>query len=438
MAATRHGESDARPGKLFPDLAGCATSDAAIAALVAWMGDVDANPPVPNPRIPAGFTYLSQFVDHDLTFDPAPLRRSGDPVNLRTPRLDLDSVYGAGPAAQPFLYDSAADPPGVRLLIGRGETDDLPRNAQGRALLGDPRNDENLIVAQLHLLFLKFHNAVVDRLAGTVPDAELFARARTLVRRHYQWIVLHELLRAVAGETVAEEALVARRHFDPRPAPFVPLEFSGGAFRYGHSMVRPGYGLRALAPGAFGQQALSIFPDLEGLRPLPPNRVIDWERFFHLGDGPPAEGVPQRSMRIDTSIASPLFMLPDGGPPLPERNLRRARKNGVPSGQAVAERMEVPPLSDEALHLDRLPAAVRDELRAAMPLWFYVLSEGGPHLGPVGGRIVAEVLVGLVAADPRSYLSEEPDWRPHELGTDGDFGIADLIRIATAADPIPP
>jgi hypothetical protein len=429
MGATRHGESDARTGKLFPGLDPCAPSDAAIAALVAWMGDVEANPPVANPHIPAGFTYLSQFVDHDLTFDPAPLRRPGDPVNLRTPRLDLDSVYGAGPDAQPFLYDWAGDPPGARMLVGAGAVEDLPRNKQGRALIGDPRNDENLIVAQLHLLFLRFHNAIVERLAGSVPDAELFDRARTLVRRHYQWIVLRELLPLVAGEAVAAEALVARRHFSPEPEPFVPLEFSGGAFRYGHSMVRPGYGLRALPPGVFGQQALSIFPDLEGLRPLEANRVIDWERFFPLGEGQSAEGV-QRSMLLDTSIAAPLFALPDGGPPLPERNLRRARKLGVPSGQAVAEAMRLPPLADERLHLDALPPAVADELRAAMPLWFYVLCEGGLHLGPVGGRIVAEVLAGLVAADPRSYLSEEPDWRPVELGTGGRFGMADLIRLS--------
>jgi hypothetical protein len=322
------------------------------------------------------------------------------------------------------------------MLVGRGAVEDLPRNKQERALIGDPRNDENLIVAQLHLLFLRFHNAVVDRLAGTVPDAELFARARTLVRRHYQWIVLHELLPKVAGDVAAGDALAARRHFDPGPEPFVPLEFSGAAYRFGHTMVRPGYGLKTLAPGAFGQQALSIFPDLEGLRPLPADRVIDWDRFFHLGAGPPSEGTPQRSMLIDTSIAAPLFtLLPDGGPPLPERNLRRARKIGVPSGQAVADAMGVDRLTDEQLKLDRLPAAVRDELRAAMPLWFYVLCEAGVHLGPVGGRIVAEVLVGLVAADPRSYLSEDPAWRPHELGTDGDFGMADLIRMTREAGP---
>ena len=190
-----------RFGRMFPQLPAGELGTAAIEALVKSMRHSSAD----NPDIPAGYTYLGQFIDHDITFDPtSQLQKLNDPlalVNFRTPRLDLDSIYGSGPADQPFLYEWT-DPRdrGVKLL---DVFDDLPRNAQGRALIGDPRNDENLILAQLHLLFIRFHNRVVehvrerDRLAG----AELLGKAQQLVRWHYQWIVVHDFLRRIVGET---------------------------------------------------------------------------------------------------------------------------------------------------------------------------------------------------------------------------------------------
>src|SRR5437763_10303698 len=120
----------------------------------------EAEPEDENPTVTAGYTYLGQFIDHDITFDPVSvLTAANDPdalTDFRTPRLDLDSVYGRGPDDVPFLYD----PDGVHLLIGRNAEgdDDLPRNSNGRALLGDPRNDDNLIVSQLTQGFLKYHN----------------------------------------------------------------------------------------------------------------------------------------------------------------------------------------------------------------------------------------------------------------------------------------
>src|SRR2546427_12195382 len=128
-----------------------------------------------NTGISAGYTYLGQFIDHDLTFDPASsLQKQNDPealVDFRTPRFDLDCLYGRGPADQPYLY--RAD--GVHMLLGNaltGADNDphargVPRNQPepsepARALIGDPRNDENIIVSQLHAIFLRFHNTVVD------------------------------------------------------------------------------------------------------------------------------------------------------------------------------------------------------------------------------------------------------------------------------------
>jgi hypothetical protein len=444
---------------MFPSLAACKVTDPAIDALAAWMGDRD-NETSPNvPNIEAGFTYLGQFIDHDITFDPTPLgARRGEHglVNFRTPRFDLDSMYGAGPVAQPFLYDwKDSVPPGVRLLVGRRTVPDLPRNRQGRALIGDARNDENLIVAQLHLLFIRFHNAVIDHLAlnGT-DDDELFGEAQRLVRWHYQWIVVREFLPKVVGTDTAERvfpdrpgkpAIVHREYFNWRREPFIPLEFSGAAYRFGHSMVRPEYGVKRIPPGAAGLKLIPIFPQLQGFRPVPDRFVIDWERFFEPREpeGPPLFQI-QFSMKIDTSIAAPLFGLPEREPNLPKRNLLRGRKLNLPSGQDIACVMHEPLLSDEELQLPHIDKRFHGALRRAAPLWYYILCEAatergggqGAHLGPVGGRIVAEVLAGLLEGDPNSFLSRNPSWRPKGLGAvDGDFTMADLVKFVDDASP---
>ncbi len=137
-------------------------------------GDIDTpEPDDENRLVPAGYTYLGQFIDHDITFDPASsLQKQNDPDALedfRTPRLDLDSLYGRGPDDQPYLY--AAEKAGrfrFRLGHNRGhagqERPDLLRSDDGTALIGDKRNDENKIVRQIHALFLRFHNRVFDDL----------------------------------------------------------------------------------------------------------------------------------------------------------------------------------------------------------------------------------------------------------------------------------
>lgn len=458
-----------RFGQLFPGLLPCEVTDGAIDELVAWMGNPSRSR-APNPRIPAGFTYLGQFIDHDITFDPtSKLDADIDPfalVNFRTPRLDLDSVYGLGPAVQPYLYDWDSEPGGAKLLIGRsnvdggGEVADLPRNAQGRALIGDPRNDVTAIVAQLHLLFMRFHNAVVDHLshAGTVrePDS-VFEEAQRLVRWHYQWLVVHEFLPTVVGEATAGDVVcspedgsaptVQLKFFKWRKRPFIPVEFSGAAYRFGHSMVRAEYGIKRIPAGAGHTMAMEhpapLFPNLAGFKCLREDVVIDWERFFAVeGAGEP----PQTGHKIDTAIVRLLFELPDqaaGQGELPRRNLQRGSRLGLPSGQDVASVMHEPLLTEEELELENMPQS-RDELKRATPLWYYILCETvraadpngrpepGRYLGPAGGRIVAEVLVGLLKGDGSSYLNSDPPWQPRELGTDGNFTMADLVKIAQA------
>src|SRR5215211_3896113 len=218
-----------------------------------------ANPD--NPIITAGFTFLGQFLDHDMTFDPtSSLARRQDPEsirNFRIPALDLDSLYGGGPVASPHLYDRTVDGGQTALLAeeipGSGAVSidgstrmDLPRNSQLVALVGDPRNDENLIVSQLQLALIRFHNRVLaDAKADLGPGytrQELFAEAQRVVRWHYQWLILHEFLPVTVGQALADDVPAnGPKHFKWRNDPFIPVEFSVAAYRFGHSQVRPSY-----------------------------------------------------------------------------------------------------------------------------------------------------------------------------------------------------
>lgn len=456
-----------------------------------------------NPGIPAGYTYLGQFIDHDLTFDPvSSLDRQNDPdalVDFRTPRFDLDSLYGRGHADQPYLYDSVI--PGHFRFPANG---DLPRTDGGVALIGDPRNDENRIVSQLHVLFLRFHNAVLRKLEHRGASTEhLFATAQREVRWHYQWIVVHDFLRRLCGADTLSDVLhaeayvsagqsfnVSRAHlkfFKWRKDPFIPIEFAGAVYRFGHSMVRPSYHLNRAQQAA--TEALrsvhkraswrvpffaAIGDNLNGFSPMPdPNPFplrIEWAFFFDLG----AKNKPQPSYKIDTSLGDPLAQLFAANVVQPDptharrgllsvRNLLRGQAFGLPSGQDVARAMGIPPLT--AAELDLKSREVRTRLddprpgdpppsqgdadatrpmakeaqeafAESTPLWFYILREAelrkeGKQLGPVGARLVAEVFAGLLAGDPHSYLSVEPNWSPR-LGifARDHFDMPELIRIA--------
>ena len=450
-----------RYGRMFRHLAPLVSSVDALKALADSMGPYPAPVPAPtppparagvpttavqpgeNPDIAAGYTYLGQFVDHDITFDPVSLLgRRNDPdglVDFRTPRFDLDSLYGSGPADSPYLYDRQ-DP--VKLLVGRNsdpafEPEDLPRNQQGSALVGDPRNDNHLIISQLTLAFTRFHNAVVDHLRSqSVAAADLFAQAQQLTRWHYQWVVVEDYLRGLVGSDVVDEVLVkddatgGRRaelsFFRWKTQPFMPVEFSAAAFRFGHSQIRANYQMNPDVDPihiVLPASAPETMPSLGGLRPLPKGLKISWDLFFGI-DG----SSPQLSRRIDTKVTGPLVQLPPfldpDQRPLALLDLLRGQALGLPSGEAVAAAMGTAAAADGAGDNGRTP------------LWYYLLREAemaadGRHLGPTGGRIVAEVLVGLLAADPSSFLRAAPDWTPVLPGAQpGRFDIADLLRFA--------
>lgn len=481
---------EGRFGRMFRTLPAARFSESDLRLLAAKMVAEREDPPTPetepdeeeNSGISAGFTYLGQFIDHDLTFDPASsLQKQNDPdslVDFRTPRFDLDCVYGRGPEDQPYLYEDG----GLRLLLGRPltgnphdpNTRDLPRNSPAtgpkRALIGDPRNDENVIVSQLQGIFLRFHNRVVEFLHGT--DAT-FQDVQRFVRWHYQWVVLHDFLPTIIGRETLESILPHLKHntsirkdkpdlrfYDPKKEQFMPVEFSVAAYRFGHSMVRPIYRLNTTLADRF--EIFSLDPNvlnLTGFREFPAEWAIDWSLYFDFGNHPPKLGKDrlQPAYKIDSSLVNPLGSLPPSIaatlPSLAERNLLRGLRMGLPSGQEVARKMEIEPIPDKKLRVGKATEEDSEEnprlvdlspnFRNNAPLWYYILAEAQQQfkkddtpirLGPVGGRIVGEVFVGLLWFDRHSFLSQDPTWKPFQDFTkNGKFGIAELIGQAMKA-----
>ncbi|CAG9172635.1 peroxidase family protein [Cupriavidus pampae] len=448
-----------RFGRLFPELppwtTGDTAKDRAVASELATA--MHANQPIDG-VIPAGFTYLGQFIDHDMTFDPTSIGENAvdldDLKNFRTPALDLDCLYGSGPRDQPFLYLRSSGTKSEQFIVGPvvrppagapgadhsqaialdGHTYDLPRVCDGisehTAILGDRRNDENLIVAQLHRTMLHFHNAVCLHF----PQSD-FRTVRKTVMHYYQHVLLNQFLPMIAGKTETAEALAQLKYYrigvgEAATEPFIPLEFSGAAYRFGHSMIRSGYKFNAVFPGnstnLIFQFTGSGFPP--ALHHYPTNWLLNWKQFF-----PDLGGSPQVTKAIDPLLAPELVIGPDKVP-LALLNLERGSTLHycLPSGQQVSKRMCTKPLSKEALESGPTGAVIKKfNLGENTPLWFYILKEaevsaGGTHLGPIGGTIVAEVMVGLLRSDPESVLNSTADALPV---AGKDFKIGDLFKF---------
>lgn len=481
------------PGRLLPP-SHTSYDDATLKALAQMMEAAkepgppdDAPDSEENPFMPAGFTYLSQLVDHDLTFDTqSSLASGGDsrPSNERSPRLDLDCLYGSGPSDRPYMY--AAD--GASLIdAGR----DLPRASNGRAIIGDPRNDENSIVCQLQMALIKFHNAVVTQLktTGLKGDA-LFAAARREVRWTYQRVLTDDFLPRLIHGDVLDQFLDDRKRcgtqgyklFTESKRGTIPQEFSAATYRMGHSMVRDGYRLnpdfRAKIFDAVGTPE-----SLVGFGPLPLDHGIVWRSFFYdsakeaSGGTTPPPGELARnttesktrmqfSYKLDTTITNPLAHLPpqivstgDPHKSLGERNLLRGNLFRLATGQEVAAAIGVPALAasqmttrpsvDGQTQRNRI-ADIDPRLTSETPLWFYILCEaeqpvrdaemnngGGPlsedamtkigtQLGPVGGRINAEVFYGLLDSDPDSVVYAPANWNPLVK----KFRMSEVLKMA--------
>jgi hypothetical protein len=423
-----------------------------------------------NPRMTAGVTFLGQFLDHDFTFDqttrlnvPAAPERS---PNTRTPALDLDTVYGGGPRGNPELYEGRGRGVGPKLRIESGGLfEDLPRTRSGVAIIGDPRNDENVMLAGIQAAMIKFHNNAVDLVARRNRRAsteDIYEEARRLTTWHYQWVVVNEFLPLICGEERVNRVLQNGTRFFRSPIPAMPVEFQGAVYRLGHSLVRPSYranfnGIRGTDPAVAGAPFFGMIFDPAGegqadpvdLRggARQPRRFIGWQTFFKFD-----ETSFRNTKRLDTTLSTALFTLPlqtiagvqnEGPNPiitLPGRNLLRGVTWGIPSGQAIAREMGVPALTTgELSDVGGLGA----NLDTSTPLFFYMLREAqlqndGLFMGDVGGTIVAEVFIQNLRTDRNSYLAAAPRWRPtlpDRFGNvTGNFTMTDLLTFAGVVD----
>ncbi|HEY4845151.1 MAG TPA: heme peroxidase family protein [Candidatus Dormibacteraeota bacterium] len=414
-----------RYGRMFPDLPAATFDDNRLLALGIEGSICDGAQSDAVGHVEAGQPFFGQYVAHDLTADRSPLRAHADINalrNIRSPRANLEALYGGGPVGSPYLYDQAEP---AKLLVGVGGRD-LPRNQQGIALISDPRNDVHAFMTGLQVAFIHAHNRLVDRLREDgAPESELFDDARRALNWHYQWVILNDFLPNLVGEAMTTSVLRDGLHFYRLTGePFIPVEFADAAYRYGHSQIKGDYQLRRDGP------RVPVFPDLAGFRPLAPEHVIDWTLLLDVPGHPSA----QRAKPIDGQLPASLIRLPESITgavevsayrSLAARDLQRGMATGLPSGEVVAHAVGASLLTREELALG--------DWQDETPLWLYILREaavrgGGDHLGDVGGRIVAEVIVGIIRHDPESYLTNDPSWRPtlpsHEPGS---FRIRDLL-----------
>src|SRR6266404_597172 len=418
--------------------------DALEAGPVALIADakVNGNDPPTNPDNPthtAGVTFFGQFMDLDVTFDSrSTLGVPTDPaatLNGRLAAFDLDTVYGQGPTVSPQYYD-VNDSAKLRIESG-GIFEDLPRTSDMTAIIPDPRTDQHMMLSGLHCAFILFHNKVVDYVRqqeGLIDPAAIFAEAKRLTLWHYHWLILNEFLPLFVGPAMVNDILTnGRRFYHPaRGDAAMPVEFQGACFRVGHTMIRPSY--RANLKGDNGKPFFGFIfdPALGDITAGPgkdpadlragfraARRFIGWQTFFDFKDGE-----VKRNKLVDTKISTPLFTLPLGAIAshkapiaLMQRNLLRHMTWSMPSGQAIAGAMGVDRLSGEDLK-ELKTYGIGLELNT--PLFYYMLKEsalipdtdigknsGGFHLGPVGGRIVGEVVIGLLQSDPSSWIVQK-------------------------------
>ena len=429
----------ARYARMFPELPSFDADEAFLRTIGQAGGLCDCGDSADTPdslgTVAAGWPIFGQFVAHDITADRSPLGSHVDARtlrNARAPQLNLECLYGDGPVGQPFLYRRDDS---VKFLLGVDDAD-VPRNAEGIAIIGDPRNDSHMLMAQMHLAMLKAHNVFVDdaRRSG-VPEADVFHTAARETRWHYQWAILDEFLPSLVGRPLVDEIVTdGPRCFGVEGDVFIPLEFADAAYRYGHCQIRHTYRLnRMTAP-------LPIFPDLLGFRAVPRAYTVDWTLLF---DAPGVEPA-QRAKKIDGRLPPSLIHLPvaitgeceiDEYHSLAVRDLQRGQGVGLPSGEAVARQLGLPPLSRDEVGLSAVGWT------AETPLWYYILREAaalhqGEQLGPVGGRIVAETFIRILKRDATSFLNVAGGFTPGlPSAVAGAFTFADLVNFSGVTQP---
>ncbi|MEM1145534.1 MAG: heme peroxidase family protein [Pseudomonadota bacterium] len=448
-----------RFGRLFPELSPAYTRPDILEAIGAVGGPMDGKSS--NDRtdsVPVGMVFFGQFVDHDITLDASTtfdsvIDNPGEVSNVRTPTLDLDCIYGLGPEAAPYLFVQGGHFGGAKLLTGADNPGqagvaehDLLRAPNGRAIIGDPRNDENRIISQIQLAIICFHNLVCDTLHAEegLEEHDLYEAARQTTTWHYQWALVNDFLTAMCGVPVVERILGCGRQHYCGGVPFIPVEFSVAAYRFGHSMIpmrvqtRKGGDKHKL----FGSELGSGFDAVSD-----PKAVVDWHELLFT----PENRQVERAQKLDTRLAGQLLDLPfipvtasAAEKSLATRNLLRGNAFLLPGGEKIAEAIGCPPPQ-----IDTVIAKVSDingDLGAdGIPLWLYLLAEAevigraepdgstneGEALGPVGATIVAEVMIGLLELDEHSYLGANRNWAPREQWNT-------LGKLVTGAQPTLP
>jgi hypothetical protein len=514
-----------RFGRMFPDIKGPVFDRALMARLGKTMikddkgqvfnhPDDDENAPGTDGKggLPAGYTYFGQFVDHDITLDLTGLgeqeQDSGAIENFRSARLDLDCVYAHGIGGSRFLYDADAYTFQMSksnitpTKTGAVQTKlDLFRAPTGTALIGDHRNDENVIVSQIQQAFTQFHNKLMkDKtiIDVSVSGGERFRAAARIVRHHYQWVVLKDYLRRVCDTDVYNSMVPAvmgvqpsLKYYQDNDAkwPYMPIEFSGAAYRFGHSMVRPSYALNAemgtgpaKLPGRTRIPFFDVAPggeDLRGFKPTASKRGIDWGYLLEIPGTPPNAGFPtgddlkflwQPAYRIDSLLVDPLSQLPDHMSRLDpnERslaflNLLRGAMLQLPTAEQVASKMVLPtggigafPLMDpeniwsfgsrfmtpaKFTNDDKARITERKAIGKALggqtPLWYYILREAEYYQTAnssdiFGGRKLGPMGSIIVLETflallwlDQSSVMHTAGWRPHAK-IKGDVHVADF------------
>ncbi|SNT05789.1 peroxidase family protein [Sphingopyxis indica] len=465
-----------RFGRMFPHAPPLYVDPRDLAAIADKNGPMKSTGPAKKTSgIPVGHIFFGQFIDHDITLDLTSSFARLDPaeatINFRTPTLDLDSIYGDGPDGSPYLYHNVAgggagsEYNGVKILTGAdmpGATalaaQDLARSAHGRAIIGDPRNDENRVISQMQLGFIRFHNRVAETLhAKGLAGHDLFEQCRRTVTWHYHWVVVNDFLRAMVGAPLLADIFAGGRKIyrpddcpfgeEAGPDPFIPVEFAVAGFRFGHSMIPQRIQVQA------GKPALDVFGATLGFGFSPlgdAKAVVEWPQLLDLGSAS-----TDRADKLDTKLAADLLDLPFVGAgdvkSLALRNLLRGQAFRLPSGEYVAHACDRPAneIAKVTNKAQALAAAASPPatLAGATPLWLYILTEAaeigretspgtfdkGEGLGPVGGRIVAETIIGLLELDDRAWLGSNRAWSPaladDKLGPNGVFTLLDLLTF---------
>lgn len=442
-------------------------TDAQIDELAEFMA---RNVPQVNSKVPAGYTYLGQFIDHDIALDSEVGKPPWEPIsltntrNLRTPFFDLETLYGDTPSnpnelvRKNFLADGSASLLKLGATIKEEVTEefqnDLPRFENSpKAQIVDERNDENLAVAQTQVALIKFHNAVAAHIVGGADISERFEKARTITTHCYQRMILDDFLPKIIKRDVLETVLEENRFYRPQlDNVFMPLEFSVAAYRTGHSMVRDSYNwnrifnddVNAIFRASLAN--LSLFTGSRGLggfnhgrKHLPSDWLINWNQFFDIDDSSKQEKF-NFAKKIDTTISSSLGFLNPGvstytrKTSLPAMDLFRTRALDLPTGQEISDKINGRQSLKSDQIADLLPDNLKGEFSKNTPLWFYLLAEaeineGGETLGEIGSQIIAETFVGLLRIDEFSVLNN--DFSPDKELTNekGFFGMPEMLKF---------